>query len=289
MIPRRTVADVTRVEGFGLFSDVDTRLTIHPAPAGGLRFARGSVESPGTVDFLTAHPVHPAFSAMNARCTGIELPDQSAAFTVEHLLSALAALGVTDARLELDGPEVPIADGSAAPFVEAIDAVGLVELQSATRPQLSRSIAVGQADGPHIVIEPAKTLSMTFHLDYGSNAPISRQSATWDGTPEQYRSDIAPARTFCLLHEAEAMRSLGLFARLSARDFLVFGPQGSIDNSLRFDNEPARHKLLDLIGDLALAGLPWPTMQVRAFGSGHALHHHAARALVAALRGEGTV
>lgn len=289
MTRRRTLAGVARIEGFGLFSDAPASITMHPASAGGLRFARGPAETTATIDHLTQRRVHPAFSTMQARCTGIELPGGSAAFTVEHLLSALAALGVTDARLELEGPEVPIVDGSAAAFVEAIDRAGLVELDAIPRPRLSRACVVGQADGPRVVIEPADALTMTFHLDYGPTAPIARQSATWDGTPGQYRSDIAPARTFCLLHEAEAMQSLGLFARLSPKDFLVFGTAGPVDNTLRFDNEPARHKLLDLIGDLALAGLPWPAMRVEAFGSGHALHHEAARTLVAALGEAGTV
>ncbi|MCL4222053.1 MAG: UDP-3-O-acyl-N-acetylglucosamine deacetylase [Phycisphaerales bacterium] len=291
MIPRRTVAGVARVEGFGLFTDAAARVEIQPAEAGsGIVIRRGPAHAVATIERLTTRPAHPAFASMNARCTGVDLSDGSPAFTIEHILSALAGLGITDALLALEGPEVPIIDGSALPFIHAIERVGTRHLPAGAHlPALDGPTVVGDPNGVRVEIHPAQALSMHFHLEYGPGSPIPRQSAHWDGSPVHYREHIAPARTYCLLHEAEAMRQLGLFARLTPSDFVVFGPSGPIDNTLRWNDEPARHKLLDLIGDLALAGLPFPAMRVEAFGSGHALHHQAARALRAVAGRAGTV
>lgn len=291
MSARRTVAGVAHVEGFGLFTDAPARLEIHPAqPGPGIVVRRAGAQADAVIGRLSARPVHPAFASMSARCTGVDLSDGTPAFTIEHALSALAGLGITDATLLLDGPEMPIVDGSALPFIHAVERVGTRELPGGTRTRrLESPIVVGDPHGVRVEIHPAERLSMHFHLDYGPGAPIARQSAHWDGSPAGYREQIAPARTYCLLHEAETMRQLGLFARLSPADFLVFGPSGPINNTLHWDDEPARHKLLDLIGDLALAGLPFPSVRVEAFGSGHALHHKAAAALRAGLRRAGTV
>lgn len=291
MSARRTVAGVAHVEGFGLFTDAPARLSIGPGePGAGIVLRRAGAHAPAIIDRLTTQPAHPAFSSMSARCTGVDLSDGTPAVTIEHVLSALAGLGITDAVLALDGPEMPIVDGSALPFIHAIERVGTRDLPAgAPTPRLARPVMVGDANGVRVEISPSERLSMHFHLDYGPGSPIPRQSAHWDGSPATYREQIAPARTYCLLHEAEAMRHLGLFARLSPADFVVFGPSGPIENTLRWDDEPARHKLLDLIGDLALAGLPFPAMRVEAHGSGHAMHHQAAMALRAAARQAGTV
>lgn len=290
---RRTVAGVARVEGFGLFTDARSAIEIHPATRGtGLLLRSGSDSRAATIEAVTRRPVHPAFAHMPPRCTGIDLTPETTVHTVEHVLSALAGLGITDALLVAEGHELPIVDGSARAFVDAIERVGITDCarhDPGAALQLSREIVVGQPDGVRVEIRPAGTLSMGFHLDYGPDAPIRPQSAEWDGSVESYRREIAPARTYCLLHEAQAMQASGLFPRFTPADFLVIGPNGPIENQLRFENEPARHKLLDLIGDLALAGLPRPAMRVDAFGSGHALHHEAACALRSAMLQGGTV
>jgi UDP-3-O-acyl-N-acetylglucosamine deacetylase len=135
------------------------------------------------------------------------------------------------------------------------------------------------------VISPRRApgCSYTYELDYGPPTPgvfaLGQQRATWDGSATQYASEVAPARTYCLEQEAMVMRSMGLFAHLTPREMLVLGTSGPIDNALRFDDEPARHKLLDLIGDLALIGAPLQA-DVVATRSGHALAHEAARAVL---------
>ena len=122
---------------------------------------------------------------------------------------------------------------------------------------------------------------MSYHLNYSDagGASLPPQSASWDGLAESYYTEIAPARTFSLLSEVEALRALGLFEGFSPKELLVLGPSGPIENEWRFENEPARHKLLDLIGDLALAGGPIRG-RITAMRSGHALNHELARVLV---------
>lgn len=263
--------------------------SIRPAnPGDAIRFRRVDLnnkpEIPATIDCLSDKPVHPAFENLPPRCTTIAAPgdpDASVA-TIEHVMSALAGLGVTDAIIEIDGPEMPIFDGSAMPFVIQINAVGLKELDATIDPIIIREPIRVESGDAWIEASPAdkdtisdsKTplaCSYTYDLDYGPNPAIQPQSATWT-TTDDYARTVAPARTFSLEHEARAMHDAGLFKHLSTRDLLVLGPLGPIDNALRFDNEPARHKLLDLIGDLALAGRPI-VGQIRAHKAGHALNH----------------
>lgn len=280
MIPRRTIAAAVRIEGKGLFTDTPAAVVIEPAESGGVTVLLPGVGSfSATVDHLDTRPAHPAFAAMPARLTSLSpAPDAPPVHTVEHLLSALAGLGVTDAHLRIEGGEPPIGDGSAWLFVGPILEAGLRELGGGVEPIVVRD-RIEIAQGPaSIVIEPAETPSFRYELDYGPDAPIPPQAAEWDGSPSTYAERIARARTFCLREEAEAMHAMGLFAGLTPRDMLVFGPDGPIDNALWVPDEPARHKLLDLIGDLSLAGRP-VLGRVVARRSGHAMNHEAARRL----------
>ncbi|MGQ0628605.1 MAG: UDP-3-O-acyl-N-acetylglucosamine deacetylase, partial [Phycisphaerales bacterium] len=210
--------------------------------------------------------------------------------TVEHLMSALAAFGITDALLMVEGPEIPILDGSAAPFAAALSQPGVI-LEGA-----------GAGDGPgpivvrerievtegnaRIVAEPWPTgFVAVFELDYGPGAPLPKQTAEFNVLPggasaAAYCTEIAPARTFCTEQEAMALRAAGLFGHLTAGDIPVYGAGGMVEGAARFVNEPARHKVLDLIGDLALAGRPI-VGRITATRAGHALNHALARALLA--------
>lgn len=288
--PPLTLARPASVAGVGLFTGAPCRVTISPAAAG-LWISGGGEPAAATAERLSARPAHPAFAAMPSRSTGLDLPGGETVLTVEHLLSALAGLGVAAAAIAVEGGEIPIGDGSALAFVNAIDAAGLAPA-AAPAPALAaplEAFTVGGPSGPRITVAPAARTEMVYHLDYGPASPVRPQSASWDGSAAAYRRDIAPARTYCLDYEANAMRAAGLFGGFTPRDLLVIGPAGPIDNELRFADEPARHKLLDLIGDLALAGLPLPPLRVEAFGSGHALNHEAARVLRRAAGGRGTV
>ncbi len=211
----------------------------------------------------------------------IEWPGREAmvAATVEHVLSACAGLGVWNASVCLEGgPELPILDGSALPFVEAIQAAS--GPGTARRPVVLREAVEVVAGDAFIRGEPYDGIEYTYSLDYGAGAPIAPQRATWRGWAADYVERIAPARTFSLLREAQAARGAGLFKHLTAREMLVIGDDGRpIDNEWRFEDEPAKHKLLDLIGDLALLGGPLHA-KVTAHKAGHALTHEFCRKIL---------
>ncbi|GJM19484.1 MAG: UDP-3-O-acyl-N-acetylglucosamine deacetylase [Phycisphaeraceae bacterium] len=282
--PRRTLAAPARVEGLGLFTGSPCAVTFEPADAGaGLALATAGWNNPcpATIAHLSAAPVHPVFTQIPARCPSVGPHDTPPIATVEHALAALAGLGITDATLTVEGPEIPIDDGSALAFVDAIAAAGLRDLNGTIEPITPTQAITVERDGARITIEPADTVSYEYRLafDDPANVPVSAQSAAWSGGPEDFAASIAPARTFSLAREAAQMQAMGLFTAFTPADLLVIDDAGNpIDNAWRFDTEPARHKLLDLVGDLALAGAPIRA-KITAERSGHALNHEAARRL----------
>jgi UDP-3-O-acyl N-acetylglucosamine deacetylase len=289
----RTLAQSVRVRGIGLFTAHAATVTITPAaPGDGIAFMLGTDLVPASCANLATRPLVPIFHKVPARHTCLASPGGSgpSVATIEHVMSALVGLGITDATVSCDGPEIPIIDGSAAPFVDAIRSAGINERGGAEElvPRTLIRIddqGIGDGVGGWIEIRPrsAPGCSYQYVLEYPAPSPIAAQTAMWDGTPEGYERGVAPARTYCLEQEAVAMRSMGLFAHLTPRDMLVIGDSGPIDNTLRFADEPARHKLLDLIGDLALAGAGRPIRaDIVACRSGHALAHRAARLIAQA-------
>lgn len=288
-IPRRTLASPAAVEGVGLFTERRVRCVVRPAPPGaGLAFRRtdlpGSEPVPARITHLCAEPVHPAFARIPARHTALAGADGAVVYTTEHLLGALAALGLTDALVELDAPELPIGDGSALLFTGPIGRAGIRDHRGSVEPIAPReTVRVESPDGSaSVTAEPIaedEPPSFTYRLDYGPNAPIPPQEASWRGDGPAFLREIAPARTFSLAAEAAQMQALGLFRSFTPRDLLVVGDGGEpIENAWRVEHEPARHKLLDLIGDLALAGRPVHA-RVTAVRAGHALNHALARLL----------
>lgn len=282
MIPRRTLISAMRVTGVGLFTGKECRVAFSPvAPGTGITVSRADTPgvAPATVASLASAP--PGIPARNTTLrAGAEI------LTVEHVMSALAGLGITDVAMELTGPEMPIMDGSAAPFVRALWEAGLRYIGMDVEPmRISREVTVEGRDGARVVARPRERAgcSYTYELDYGPGGFILPQSATLDTgrVDASYAREVAPARTFCTEAEAAAMAKAGLFRHLTPRDMLVIGPQGPIDNAYRFENEPARHKLLDLIGDLALVGCPIQA-EIVAHKAGHALNHAMARAIIEA-------
>ena len=296
--PRRTLVAPVAVRGVGLFTERDVRCSIRPGePGSGLCFRRTDLPDtptiPAEIGSLASKPVHPAFALIPPRHTAVvsaSHPD-AIVYTTEHILGALVGLGITDALIELDSAEVPIGDGSAQAFTDAIMASGVRDI-GGTRPPntiapltLAAPVTVTSPDGrSSITAEPIgidDTPTYRYELDYGPNAPVPAQAAEWRGGQAAFLADVAPARTFSLAAEAQQMQALGLFRRFSPRDLLVIDEAGTpIDNSWRGESEPARHKLLDLIGDLALVGRPIHA-RVVAVRAGHALNHAMARALVA--------
>ena len=178
--------------------------------------------------------------------------------TAEHLLSALSALGVDNALVQIDAAEVPILDGSARPYVEAICKHGLIEQPAERRPIVVDKPFVYEdpRSGSRIAFEPAADFSVDVTIDFKSQV-IGTQQAHWDWSVD-YAREIAPCRTFCFRKEVRMLRFLGLIKGGSLDNALVVDePRGYLgDPVLQFPDEPARHKLLDLLGDLALAGRP---------------------------------
>lgn len=283
---RRTLQAPATITGLGLFTGEPAICTIHPAPAeAGVRFFHQHTHIPAAIKHLAPSPI-PAFKDLPARHTCLAL-GPARAITTEHLMAALCAMGITDADVHLsESGELPIDDGSAKAFTDALSTAGLKDLEGQCPPiTLDRPITVGQGTAT-ITALPADTTTYTYHFKPSQDSPLKEQSATWSGGADEFIQGIAPARTFSFKLEAEAMQRLGLFKAFTPRDLLVLNESGQpIDNTLRFENEPARHKLLDLIGDLALTGRPIRAA-ITATATGHAQNHQLAKLLSTLSPGE---
>jgi len=269
---QRTIARSVDVSGFGLFGGADCRLVFHPASEGsGITFRRadlpGSRPVPATIDFVRKVPRRTAIS-----------DGHSTIETIEHVMAALAGLCIDNCRVELDAVEPPIGDGSSLLFVSAILSAGIVE-QSQTAKTFAVSSPLGaDADGQTITAESSPDFSVRYSLDYGPGSAIRKQSVHRAITPESFVREIAGARTFVAASEIDGLRKMGFGLRATTDNLLVFGDEGVLENSLRWPDECARHKLLDAIGDLALCG---GRLQghFHATRSGHHLNHQMARTL----------
>jgi UDP-3-O-acyl N-acetylglucosamine deacetylase len=199
---------------------------------------------------------------------------------VEHVLAALAGLRIDNCFVELNAPEPPGLDGSAQKFVECLHEAG-VRLQPARRAVwgVDEKLVVRQGEAT-LALYPAESeaLCVSYLLDYGSFSPLGQQRFTTAITPESFASEVACCRTFLLEAEAREFQRQGLGARTQVNDLLVFGPKGPLNNTLRFADEPARHKILDLLGDLSLLGHDIRGHLV-AYRSGHPLNVELVRAL----------
>jgi UDP-3-O-acyl N-acetylglucosamine deacetylase len=272
---QHTIAGPATVAGFGYWSGRDVGLEFRPAPPDfGIVFVRTDLEGCPRIPAAVAHRVEtPRRTSLRTASASVDM--------VEHVLAALSGLAIDNCEVWVDQAEMPGMDGSALPFVEALDRAGRVE-QAAPRVQrvIREPIRVGD-DEAWIEAGPAGAAGPLFRyrLDYGPQNPIGRQVCEIRPDPGRFRHDLAPSRTFMLKAEAEWLLAQGIGTRATAKDLVVFGADGPIDNALRFDNECARHKLLDLIGDLALAQCEL-IGQVYAYRSGHRLNAELVRALL---------
>lgn len=265
---QRTVGGVLEFSGFGVHSALPVTLTIEPAPVdSGYRIRRvlddGSVVGPVAVHFARV--------TRTTLCTTIDLGDSVSVATVEHVVSALSGLGVDNALLTVTGPECPIIDGSAAPFVEGILKVGL-EIQGKSRRYIKvmRQVLVRNNDAS-AALEPYNGRLLDLEIDFDSKV-IGRQRMIFDWTPRKYVADVSRARTFGFVRDAKILRQAG-YALGSSLDNSITVHEDRILNpgGLRYDDEFVRHKLLDAIGDLALCGLPIYG-RFRSYKGGHGLN-----------------
>ena len=264
-----TLAAPVERSGVGLHSGGVSRVRLEPSEQPGFRV--GWLDAPQEPLQL----LQPSQVCETQLCTALKL-DQRRLATVEHLLAALAGVGLTAVTLRVEGDEIPLLDGSAQPWVEAIAEAGLQGLGS--RPvsePLSRPITLQQGQS-FVTALPSDRLRLAAAIEF-PQAAIGRQFFSVELTPEAFVRDIAPARTFGFREQVEQLRAAGLIQGGALDNALVCDGDHWLNPPLRFADEPVRHKLLDLLGDLALAGLP--QAQVFAFRGSHGLHTALAAAL----------
>jgi UDP-3-O-[3-hydroxymyristoyl] N-acetylglucosamine deacetylase len=249
--------------GIGLHTGQVVEVKISPAPADTGRYfvrtdlASGAIEIPAHIDAL-----HQTVLSTELRAQGATLR------TVEHLLAALAGLGIDNARIEVDGPEIPLLDGSAQEWVQAILVTGWVsqpKLRNIHTVDCPITVQMGDA---FVMAVPAEETRLTYGIDF-PNVAIGRQWHSVYGA--EFATEIAPARTFGFAEEVDKLRARGLIKGGSLENALVCGTEGWLNPPLRYANEPVRHKLLDLFGDLSLMGI-LPKAHILAYKASHTLH-----------------
>ncbi|MCM8815217.1 MAG: bifunctional UDP-3-O-[3-hydroxymyristoyl] N-acetylglucosamine deacetylase/3-hydroxyacyl-ACP dehydratase [Candidatus Omnitrophica bacterium] len=264
---QRTIERSFSIEGIGLHTGEKVSVVVNPAPAGsGIIFVRKDLtENPAIkadINFLLDVEKFPRRSSISSNGVHIH--------TIEHFMSAVYGLGIDNLIIEISGNECPGLDGSALVLVKKFFEAGIVELnESKNFYRLKEPIYISE-DSSHIVALPSDTLRISYTLDY-PNSVINSQYASFEVSPDSYAQEIAPARTFCLEEEVEKLRMMGLGKGSDFSNTVVIGKSGIIKNSFRFPNEPVRHKICDLIGDLALLGMPLKA-HIIGIRSGHALN-----------------
>lgn len=264
---QRTLGQAAAVSGIGFVTGAEIQLRFLPAAEDtGVVFRR--VDLPGRPEI----PAHVSLVTGTQRRTTLGHGNEQVSL-VEHVMASLAGLRIDNCIVEIDAPEPPGMDGSAAPFVEALLGAG-IQPQHSIRNICTVTAPCGINTGhSSIALHPGDKpgLRVSYFLDYGLDAPLPRQLATVDVDPASFERDVAPSRTFILESEAAHLRAQGLGSRTTPKDLIIFGQSGPIDNALRFADEPARHKILDIIGDLALLGIELAG-HVVACRSGHPLN-----------------
>lgn len=291
---QRTLQRSYSFEGKGLHTGKYAHMTVGPAPADtGIRFRRTDLGPAAFVDAVAGNV------SSTTRSTTISKGKASVG-TIEHILSALTGLGVDNAQIDIDAPEVPILDGSARMYVEAIGSDGLVEQEAERRwIELTEEIVVtDRKSGSYVRISPSEELSYSVTIDFHSEV-LGVQNVHWSPDMD-YSSEVAPCRTFCFFHELEMLSRFGLvkggdvenaivivekpvsdrklahMSKLFGQPLLKVSPSGYLSNlELRYDDECGRHKLLDLMGDLRLAG-GFLKASIVAYKPGHRINTAAA-------------
>ena len=271
MTQQRTIRDEVTAEGVGLHSGEPVRLTLCPAgPDTGVIFRAPD----GTLIPASAAHVVDSHFATTLGAFGVKIR------TIEHLMAAFAGLGIDNVLVEVSGGELPAMDGSSRPFVQLIESAGTVTLPAARRPVVITDPVRVEEGTRWIQVLPSDTFRVSYTLDHDHPA-IGLQVVSFTITEEVFTEEIAPARTYGFLRDMGAMRKNGLALGGSLDNAVVVGKRSVLNDALRFRDEFVRHKVLDLIGDLALLGRPIAG-HVIARNGGHALNHQALVAIEAA-------
>ncbi len=265
-----TTARPAAISGVGIHSGRSIELTLRPAPPNtGIRFRRtdsGGVEIPSLASHVSSLELATSLGK-----------DDVCVSTVEHLLAALQVLGVDNLIVEVDGPEIPILDGSARPFLHLVEAAG-VSRQDALRRVLAVTSPLEVTVGDkRIAVSPYPGLRVTYRVDFPGSA-IGEQTLDLEITRESFERELAAARTFALERDVDQMRRAGLGLGGGPDNCIVFDDERPINTTLRWPDEPVRHKALDALGDLALLGCPlWGHVEVNR--GGHLVHFRLIEAL----------
>ncbi|AZL16024.1 UDP-3-O-acyl-N-acetylglucosamine deacetylase [Rickettsiales endosymbiont of Stachyamoeba lipophora] len=256
--------------GKGVHSGLDVKMILHPAPENhGIKFKRNDLNENNIIEAKFENVSHTVLNTTISNTQGIKVS------TVEHVMAALWGCGIDNCLIEIDNEEVPIMDGSSEHFVFMIESAGTQE-QEAKRKfiKINKTIKVGD-DKAYIEIEPADDLSINLQINF-TNQIIGKQDYAIHNQVNSFKHDLSRARTFCFEYEVEALRKKGL-AKGGSLDNAIIVSQDKIlnENGLRFDDEFVRHKVLDCIGDLYLAG--HIKAKVKGYCSGHKLNNELLR------------
>jgi UDP-3-O-[3-hydroxymyristoyl] N-acetylglucosamine deacetylase / 3-hydroxyacyl-[acyl-carrier-protein] dehydratase len=273
---QRTLNAIVEIPGSGLFTGQDVLVRCLPAePDTGLVFVRtdldGAPAIPGTIASVAEGDV------AGARCSGIQ-KGEAQVVMIEHLLAGLFGLGIDNLRIEVDAVEMPVGDGSAMTYVTPLLEVGTVEQGVQRKPLvIDQPIVVCEEDILLVAAPQDEGLTITYTLDYGDKF-LKSQSLTVTIDEETFLKEIAPARTYCLRPEIDFFKKIGLGGGASAENTVVVELDGTISDNARFADECVRHKILDLLGDLYLAGR-LASGRLMGYKSGHATNARLARKL----------
>jgi UDP-3-O-[3-hydroxymyristoyl] N-acetylglucosamine deacetylase/3-hydroxyacyl-[acyl-carrier-protein] dehydratase len=271
---QKTIKSEGKIHGRGLFEGKETKVVFRPSPANsGVTFVRTDLPEPVRISAVASN------LAERSRRTTIKKGSVSIE-TIEHCLAAINALEIDNVVVEVNGSELPAPDCSSAEYFKVLKRVEMVE-QDVRRKEfvIKKPITITAGDTCIYALPYSDDgLSLTYDLDYGGHTGIDRQIFSCRLTPENFENHLAAARTFLLEAEAKQFQARGIGTHISPRDILVINSDGPIKNSYRFPNECVRHKIVDLIGDLALVGRAVKG-RIVAYKSGHALNQQLVRKL----------
>lgn len=272
---QKTIANVVSCQGVGVHSGTSVTMTLHPDVSGrGITFVRTDL---GGAEVKA----HWKTVVDTRNCTTIGNSQGVTVSTIEHLMAALAASGIDNVRIEIDGPELPIMDGSAQPFVALIERAGVREQHAPRRViRVLKTINVEEGDRKASIM-PAPYYEIEVDFDFAGRTSLVSQHLIFRPLEDDFSEDIASARTFGLLEDAEKIWAMGLAKGASLENTLVYnGTEVLNEKGARFDDECARHKALDALGDLHLAG-GLILGKFHGVRTGHGLHHKLLSALFA--------
>ncbi len=266
MVFQRTIATSLMISGIGLHSGRRITMNLRPAEAGtGILFHRTEGDRTVTIEAHSANVIDTRLATVIGK-NGLSVS------TVEHLMAALSALGIDNLHVEIDGPEVPVMDGSAAPFVDLLESAGLRELDRSRKFLAIREPITLIEGEKRVTLIPSRFFRISFDIAF-DHPSIALQNYSFKCSAQQFRKEIAPARTFGFLHEVEYLKANGLARGGSLDNAIVIGEEGILNpEGLRFSDEFVRHKILDSIGDFSLVGFPI-LGHIKAFKAGHDINH----------------